>query len=266
VARDRLDEIFHRAETVLRTAAQRLLEMQGAPLDTARKQGRDVVTAADLAAERILIDGLIAITPGAAILAEESGASGPPDGPRWVIDPLDGTVNYASGLPWYSCTIAYQDDGVTLLGWVWAPAAGLIARYIRGRLAIVNDRAARVSEVASLSDAVVSVVLASNFSSDEVRSATAIVDRLGRATRGVRIVVSGAYEMSLVASGGLAAFVNTRADICSHAAAMPLVRAAGGRVTRLDGTDSSDADACKIASNGRIHAELLDCIRASDRG
>jgi myo-inositol-1(or 4)-monophosphatase len=263
VRADRAEEILARAEAVVRAAADRLQAMQGVPLDTARKEGRDIVTAADLAAERMLIEGLLAITPGAAILAEESGTSGPPDGPRWVIDPLDGTVNYASGLPWYSCTVAYQEHGVTELGLVWAPAAGLVGRYIRGRLATVNGRNAAVSEVSSLGDAVVSVVLASNFGPDEVRSASAIIDRLGRATRGVRIVVSGAYEMALVASGRLAAFVTTRADICSHAAAMPLVRAAGGKVTRLDGADASDADAYKIASNGSIHAELLACIRES---
>jgi len=247
-------------EAVVRAATDRLRDMQGAPLDTTHKEGRDVVTEADLAAERILIDGLLTITPGATILAEESGMSGPPGAPRWIIDPLDGTVNYASGLPWYSCTVAYQERGVTELGLVLAPAAGLSARYIRGRLATVNDRPAAVSGISSLSDAVVSVVLASNFLPDEVRSASAIIDRLARVTRGVRIVVSGAYEMSLVASGCLAAFVTIRADIWSHVATTPLVRAAGGKVTRLDGEDSSDADACKIASNGRIHAELLSCI------
>ncbi len=255
------DAMLRRAEVVVRAATDRLRDMQGTTLNIARKEGRDVVTEADLAAERILIDGLLAITPGATILAEESGMSGPPERPRWIIDPLDGTVNYASGLPWYSSTIAYQENGVTELGLVQAPAAGLVARYIRGRLATVNDRAAAVSGISSLSDAVVSVVLASNFAPEEVRSAIAIIDRLGRTTRGVRIVVSGAYEMSLVAAGRLAGFVAIKADICSHVAAMPLVRAAGGKVTRLDGEDSSDADAYKIASNERIHAELLCCIR-----
>jgi myo-inositol-1(or 4)-monophosphatase len=255
--------MLQRVESVLGAAAERLRVMQGTRLEVARKEGRDIVTEADLAAERILIDGLLAITPGAAILAEESGASGPPEGPRWVIDPLDGTVNYASGLPWYSSSIAYQEQGATELGLVHAPTAGLIARYIRGRLATVNDRPAAVSGVSSLGDAVVSVVLASNFTPDETRTACAIIDRLGRAARGVRIVVSGAYEMALVASACLAAFVTIKADACSHAAAMPLVRAAGGKVTRLDGGDCSDADAYKIASNGRIHAELLRCIRES---
>jgi len=76
----------------------------------------------------------------------------------------------------------------------------------------------------------------------------------------VRIIVSGALEMSLVAAGRLDAFVSLKADIVSHAAAMPLVRAAGGRVTTLSGADSADESWDKIASNGAIHAELLEAL------
>jgi myo-inositol-1(or 4)-monophosphatase len=67
--------------------------------------------------------------------------------------------------------------------------------------------------------------------------------------------------MTLVADGQLDAFVSLKADVVSHAAAMPLVRAAGGRVTRLDGTDATDDDLERVVSNGRIHDELLACLR-----
>lgn len=76
----------------------------------------------------------------------------------------------------------------------------------------------------------------------------------------MRIIVSGGFELSLVADSRLDGFVSLKADIVSHAAAMPLVRAAGGRVTRLDGRDSHDDDLQKIASNGLIHDELLACL------
>jgi myo-inositol-1(or 4)-monophosphatase len=72
--------------------------------------------------------------------------------------------------------------------------------------------------------------------------------------------VSGGFELSLIAEGNLDAFVSLKADIVSHAATMPLVRAAGGRVTRLDGYDAHDEDLQKIASNGLIHDELLECL------
>lgn len=249
------------AEKVLTQATARLVEMQDRPLVATRKDLLDVVTDADLAAEKILLEGLRALTPGAAILSEEHGASDGTTGARWIIDPLDGTVNYASGLPWFSATIAYQEGGHTLLGLTHAPRADLFARYVHGEAPTINDRPAQPAPIASLADAVISVVLTAHFTEAEVRRAAQVIERLGRQCRGVRIVVSGAYEMSLVACGRLTGFVGIKADVVSHAAATPLIRAAGGRVTRLDGRDSDDADFEKVATNGPIHDELLACLK-----
>jgi myo-inositol-1(or 4)-monophosphatase len=253
--------LLEQTERIVASACETLVAMQGAQLRTERKTLRDVVTEADLASERLIIEGLRRLTPDAAILSEEAGASGRRGGPRWIVDPLDGTVNYAAGLPWFSVTVAYQEHGQTQLGLTHAPAAGLLARYLRGELATVNGKSAGVSATASLDDAVISVVLTSHFSADEVHRTASIIARLGEAIRGVRVVVSGAYELSLVAAGRLDAFVSVKADIVSHAAAVPLVRAVGGRVTRLDGRDATDEDEEKIASNGLIHGDLLRCLQ-----
>ena len=132
-------------------------------------------------------------------------------------------------------------------------------------LSTINDQPAQVSATRNLSDAIVSVILTSHFTPDEVRRTARIIERLGSVVRGVRIIISGALEMSLVASGRFDAFVSIKADVVSHAAATPLVRAAGGRVTRLDGTDSKIDDLEKIASNGLIHDELLVCLNEALR-
>ena len=248
------------AEAIAARAAKALLDMRTQPLDVARKQLRDVVTEADLASERLVIEGLRALTPDAAILSEEAGASGPEGGARWIVDPLDGTVNYASGLPWFSVTMAYQEGGVTRVGVLHSPLTQVSARYVEGAIATVNGHDAHVSTCASLADAVVSVILTSHFNDREVTRAAEAIRRLGNRARGVRIIVSGGLELSLVADAQLDGFVSLKADIVSHAATMPLVRAAGGRVTRLDGRDSSDDDLEKIASNGAIHEELLACL------
>jgi myo-inositol-1(or 4)-monophosphatase len=250
------------AETVVAEAARTLVAMQGRKLTATRKDLLDIVTEADLASEKIVIEGLRRLTPDAAILSEEQGASGPAGGARWIIDPLDGTVNYASGLPWFSVTIAYQEQGRTVLGYSHAPAANMTARYLDGTIATVNDRPAAASQTARLSDAVLSVMLTSHFSAEEMRRTAAIIARLGPRVRGLRIIVSGAFELSMVAAGRLDAFVSIKADVVSHAAALPLVRAAGGKVTTLSGADASDEDLEKIASNGRIHDELLAELRA----
>jgi myo-inositol-1(or 4)-monophosphatase len=253
--------LLAQAESIVAEAARILVAMQGSVKAT-RKDLLDIVTEADLASEKIVIGGLRRLTPDPAILSEEEGASGPEGGDRWIIDPLDGTVNFASGLPWFSVTIAYQENGRTVLGYSHAPVAGLTARYIEGAVATVNGRPARVSETARLSDAVLSVMLTSHFSAEEMRRTATIIARLGPRVRGLRIIVSGAFELSMIAAGKMDAFVSIKADVVSHAAALPLVRAAGGRVTTLSGADATDEDLEKIASNGRIHDELLAELRA----
>jgi fructose-1,6-bisphosphatase/inositol monophosphatase family enzyme len=256
-----LTDLLRGTEAVVAEAAAKLVAMQGGPLRTERKDLLDIVTEADLAAEEIVIAGLKRLTPDAGFLAEEGGITQGRNGAQWIIDPLDGTINYARGLPWFSVTVAYHEDGEVRLGVTEAPVMGLTARYVAGHLATVDDKPARVSDTRSLSDAVVSVILTSHFSPDEVRRTAAVIGRLGNVVRGVRIVISGALEMALVASGRLDAFVSLKADVVSHAAATPLVRAGGGRVTRVDGGDSRIDDLEKIASNGHIHEELLAHLR-----
>jgi myo-inositol-1(or 4)-monophosphatase len=253
--------LLREAEPVVTRAATTLVEMQRSPRATTRKELRDIVTDADLAAEKIVIDGLKRLTPEAAILSEEAGFAGAAGAPRWIIDPLDGTINYAAGLPWFSVSAAYHDGGEALIGLVESPLSDIRGRYVRGALANINGKPVKVSETRSLSDAVVSVILTSNHQPDEVRMAAKIVERLGSAVRGVRIVVSGALEMAWIATGRLDAFVSIKADLVSHAAAMPLVRAANGRVTTIAGIDSRFDDLQKIATNGHIHDELLTLLQ-----
>ncbi|MBA3772402.1 MAG: hypothetical protein H0X13_07950 [Ramlibacter sp.] len=256
-SRGDLVALLEGAQSVVSTAADKLVAMQFAGLRPERKELLDIVTEADLASEKIVIDGLRKLTPDASILAEESGATGSQSGPRWIIDPLDGTINYASGLPFYSVTVAYEAGGAVRVGLINAPAMGILASYVDGAPATVNAVPARVRDVRSLSDAVVSVCLTSNFSRDEVARTAAIIERLGSVARGVRLVVSSALEMCLVASGRMDGFVSIKADVVSYAAGLPLIRAAGGQVTNLRGADASVDDLEKISSNGWMHEELL---------
>jgi fructose-1,6-bisphosphatase/inositol monophosphatase family enzyme len=253
------------AEAVVAEAAAKLVAMQVTPLRAERKDLLDIVTEADLASEAIVVAGLKKLTPDAGFLAEESGASHGANGARWIIDPLDGTINYARGLPWFSVTVAYDVDGEAQLGLINAPKAGLTARYLAGAGATINGVPARVSTTQSLSDAVISVILTSHFTRDEVQRTARVVERLGTVARGVRIVVSGALEMALVASGRLDGFVSLKADVVSHAAGMPLVRAGGGEVTTLAGAPCRNDNFEKIASNGLIHDELLSHLREAVR-
>ena len=133
-----LTDLLKDAELVVAAAAGKLQQMQSRPLRTERKDLRDIVTEADLAAEEIVVTGLKKLTPDAAILAEERGASIGSNGARWIIDPLDGTINYARGLPWFSVTVAYEENGTVVLGLLNAPAMKLEARYLKDRIATVD--------------------------------------------------------------------------------------------------------------------------------
>jgi myo-inositol-1(or 4)-monophosphatase len=131
------------------------------------KSARDVVTEADHLSEALILDAIRAHYPADAILAEETGehrakAGEAPTSGRgrvWIVDPLDGTVNYAAGLPWFSVTLAYQEEGVTRVGVTHAPAVNIVARYAEGSIASVNGRAAQVSGRDTLADAVVSIFI-----------------------------------------------------------------------------------------------------------
>lgn len=259
----RLLALLDQADALAHRAGEVLVRMQGAELGVTRKEQNDVVTAADLASERLVIDGLRALTPEAAILSEEAGFSGAEQAPRWIIDPLDGTVNYASGLPWFSVTMAYQEAGRTVLGLTHAPLAGLSARFAEGGIATVDGKQAGVSATRRLSDAVVSICLTSHYTTEEANRTSEVIRRLAGLCRGVRVIVSGGLEMSLVAAGRLDAFIGLKADIVSHAAALPLVRVAGGRVTTVAGQDARDEDLEKVVTNGLIHEELLQAIRSA---
>jgi myo-inositol-1(or 4)-monophosphatase len=261
-----LIQLLGEAEAVVARAGSTLIAMQGSALRTERKDLRDIVTEGDLAAEEIVVSGLRRLTPQAAILAEERGEQSGASAERWIIDPLDGTVNYACGLPWYSVTVAYEVAGVVQLGITHAPRAGLDARFVRGRLATVDGQPARVKATTSLSDAVISICLTSHFADDLVRRTSAVIEHLAGLTRGVRVVVSGGFEMALVASGRLDAFINLKADAVSHATGCELVRAGGGRVTTLEGVDAQLDDWIKIASNGAIHDDLLTEARRALQG
>ena len=158
-------------------------------------------------------------------------------------------------------TVAYEAAGEIVLGVVNAPKAGIQARYVRGQLATIDGQAgARQANAIAVGCGDLGLPDIAFFAR-RVRRTSAIVERLASVARGVRVVVSGGLELALVASGRLDGFVSIKADVVSHAAGMHLVRAGGGRVTTLDGRDSSVDDLEKIATNGLIHDELLGQLR-----
>ena len=244
------------ALTAARRAGALLLAHLGGERDVQYKRSRtDLVTDMDRRAEAAIVETLRAHCPGHAILTEEAGwLAGSPDH-RWIVDPLDGTTNYASGIPIFAVSIALEVEGRVVLGIVHDPAREECFVAERGAGATLDGRALRVSTTATLDESVLATGFAYTIRDDRDTN-LAEHDALSLRCRGVRSIGSAALSLAYVAAGRLDGFWELRLGPWDVAAGGLLVEEAGGRLTDLAGRPV-DLDApAPIASNGRIHSEI----------
>jgi myo-inositol-1(or 4)-monophosphatase len=231
------------------------------------KSARDVVTEVDHLSEALILDGIRAAFPGDALLAEETGehdaAAGEPAssgvGRVWVVDPLDGTINYANGIPMFCVSIALVVDGAPVAGVVRDPARGeSFAATIDGP-ATLNGREIRASVKERLTDFVISMALsgrAATSRSRAVRKAIRVPRSMGSAALALVYVANGRFD-AFVQQGGLSNW-----DI---AAAGLIAERAGATVTSLDGGPWFEIAARTksigvLAAPGAHHPDLLGRI------
>ena len=225
-----------------------------------RRGARDVVTAADQAAEEHITRRLRAVHPRIPVMAEEAAAGTileAPRGPAWIVDPLDGTVNFIQGIPFFAVSIGYVEDGQPLLGVVHAPALAQTFWGGPGSGCFEGERPVSVSATPMLEDAIVATGFA--YRRNEVEDPN--VDNLARMilrTRGIRRMGAAALDLAYIASGRLDAFWELHLKPWDMAAGAALVRAAGGTVTDLAGGDAWLFGSHVIATNGLLH----DSVRA----
>lgn len=165
----------------------------------------DVVTDADKASERVIINGIREKYPDHAILSEESGDGGGQSEWRWVIDPLDGTTNYSAGLPSFCVSIALELNGVTQLGVVYAPYLNELFTALRGKGAYLNGKPLRASGKTDIRQAVVST----GFPVDKDRTSDCNIDNMLRVlpnVRGLRRLGAAALDISYVGAALLDAY------------------------------------------------------------
>ena len=201
------------------------------------KSPHDVVTEVDHLSEALILDGIRAAFPGDALLAEETGEHDAAAGESassgvgrvWVVDPLDGTINYANGIPMFCVSIALVVDGVPVVGVVRDPARGeSFAATADGR-ATLNGRSVRTSAKEQLSDFVISMSLAGRAAATRARG-------IRRAVRVSRSMGSAALALVYVANGRFDAFVQQGGlSTWDIAAAGLIAERAGATVTNLDG-------------------------------
>jgi myo-inositol-1(or 4)-monophosphatase len=251
--------------TAIKAAFQGAAELKAyfGKLASVAKKGRtDLVTQADLASEAKIIETIRSRYPDHAILAEESGRSGGEGAIRWVIDPLDGTTNYAHGLPNFGISIAVEANTEAVAGVVLNPIAGELFTALKGQGALLNDQTIRVSTTQAVSDS----LLITGFPYEWGDHQEAIFERFVRCTlaaRGVRRLGAAALDLCHVAAGRADAYWEGQLKPWDSAAGTLIAREAGAKVTDYRGADyTCDTDEL-LASNGIVHAQMLALLQTA---
>lgn len=264
-----LDAILREAESAARAAGEILLAHHGR-IDRAevatKSVARDLVTKADVAAERELVARLRRAFPGHAIESEEEvrdAADAPADGarPRWFLDPLDGTVNFVHGIPVYCVSMGLYLGREPLAAVVHAPKLAETFTARLGGGAFLDGRRIRVSDCERLSEA----VLATGFPyrrNELPNNNVANFDALILAIRGIRRMGSAAIDLAYVAAGRLDGYWELHLEPHDVAAGALLVREAGGLVRDVSGGEDWLRGKNVVAAGAGIFEELRARVRA----
>lgn len=238
---------------VAREAGDVLLSFSGRDFAISEKTSRaDIVTDADRASERLIVERLRAAFPDATILGEESGTHAGSARERWIVDPLDGTTNYAHGYPIYCISLAYERDGELEAGVIYAPAMNECFSASRGSGAYVNEKRITVSGISRLAQA----MTCTGFRPSDFRRNAVHFEAVSNRAQAVRRDGSAALDLAYVAIGRYDAFWELDLQPWDVAAGTLIVREAGGRVTQIDGTPARLDSGSILATNGRVHAEM----------
>ncbi len=252
------------AINVARDAGSILVDKLGRALQVSNKGAIDLVTEADLASEKLIIERIRSHYPRHAILAEESGASENHTGDsaaewKWIIDPLDGTTNYAHGYPCFCVSIGVERAGRLELGVVYDPMRNEMFAAERGQGATLNHRPMRVSAVAELSRA----MLCTGFPYDvrERKDFARDFSSFTMQAQAVRRDGSAALDLAYVACGRFDGFWEDGLNPWDLAAGVLLIEEAGGSVTDFEGAPLDIYSARVLASNGLVHHAMMQVIR-----
>ncbi|HYQ04156.1 MAG TPA: inositol monophosphatase family protein [Polyangiaceae bacterium] len=222
----------------------------------------DFVSEADLRSEAAIKDVLSAAQPGVPFQAEESASEAVAVGPRFIIDPLDGTTNFVRGLPHFSISLAYADDSGTIAGVVLDPMRAELFWAERGQGAFLGEQRLTVANVATLEDALIHTGVPHRGRPDH----EGYLQKLARVmaqVSGIRRLGSAALDLAYVAAGRGDAFFEKGLSPWDIAAGMLLVSEAGGVVTDQQGAAVRLERGDVLAASSALHASLLSMLNAT---
>lgn len=225
------------------------------------KEQRDIVTNTDLFIEKRMIERLKEHYPSHFFSSEEVGEAiigqNASDVYEWVIDPIDGTINFAANLPWYSTSLCLKHNDVLVVGIVFIHSTKELYSAILGHGSYCNGTPIHVSKTQSLDKSILSFMLTSHYTEEQTDLILKIVRNLSLKTRGLRLLVSQAFELCLIASGKLDGTVCIKSRGFSSSAGALIVQEAGGMVSTIDGGKRDSKATSLLVSNGIIHDELV---------
>jgi myo-inositol-1(or 4)-monophosphatase len=221
----------------------------------------DLVTEVDHASEKFLIDEISLLFPGHSFLAEESGASEGQTEHLWIIDPLDGTINYAHGVPLFCVSIAYSYRGQVMLGAVYDPLRDELFTAERGKGAWVNGRPLKVSSAIEL----IQSLLVTGFAYDIGQNMQDNLDnfvKFSKISRGVRRLGSAAIDLCYIAAGRLDGYWELSIKPWDIAAGGLIAQEAGAVVTKADGDPAYlRPPQSVLAANPVLHGKILEHLK-----
>ena len=251
-------------DLVLPEVAAMLREMQSGDLEINTKSSAiDLVTKADVACEEKILERIRAHFPEDDILAEESSyAQALPDYKadfRWVIDPVDGTINYAHGLPLYGVSIGLMYRGRPVAGTIAIPALHNTYRAIQGQGATRDGKSIRVSEESDFSKSL--VVTGFPYERKQMlEPLLAGIESMLLNARGIRRTGTATVDMCWLAEGRFDALYELNLSPWDTCAGTVIAREAGARITDFSGAEYDPYGKVVVASNGRVHEQLLKAL------
>ena len=257
-----LQRLLSIACTTAISAGQLITKRFNQPHDIRMKGTIDLVTETDLASESLILETLAQETPVIPVMAEESSQSlAMRSQPLyWVVDPLDGTTNFAHGVPHFAVSIALLEHGRPTVGAVYHPMLDELYCASLGGGAWLNDRAATVTQT----DQLINGLVATGFPYDIVETLPEVIRQLQRvlpAVRDIRRAGAAALDLAYVACGRLDGFYEINLQPWDTAAGWLLVEEAGGRLSDFNGAPYSPFGRQTLATNGRLHASLTQRLQ-----
>ena len=246
-----------------REAGESLRDAFGAEQAVRYKGEVDIVTEVDERAEQLIREILLGAFPAYGMLAEEGGWLSGDEDARWIVDPLDGTTNYAHGLPIFCVSIALEKAGEVVLGVVHDPMREETYTAERGEGATLNDEPIRVSDT----DEPIRALVATGFPYDRAQmpEALELFRRFAVITRGMRRLGSTALDLCYVAAGRLDGYYERGIWAWDIAAGSLILEEAGGKVTDYRGGELNLEGREIVASNGELHPAMTKLTGEKDQ-